>query len=277
MGGHGGLNILPQKSWNVYNYDCREKVEKDEREHAEKEAKKRNLRLDGEFETRLGSLKAKKQRRSLEAAEENVAVAGGTVALMPADGALAHPQQSNTCGHINLFAVEENAEGNEEYAAEKKAEELEEKKQFEVQLGKSSAAYGGPDIEDTPWWSKPAAAEEAPRTAHLEAQLAYARTTEEINQLPVKQRWAKLRAISDAVDEESDDRHSKEKKTKKSKKHKKDKKDKSSKKRLEKMRKERLEREKLENFREAEISSLSQPRAPVKEHKYNAGYHRHLT
>jgi len=23
MGGHGGLNILPQKKWNVYNYDNR--------------------------------------------------------------------------------------------------------------------------------------------------------------------------------------------------------------------------------------------------------------
>ena len=29
MGGHGGLNILPQKKWNVYNYDNREKVMKD--------------------------------------------------------------------------------------------------------------------------------------------------------------------------------------------------------------------------------------------------------
>ena len=42
---------------------CSEKVDKDEREHAEKEAKKRNLRLDAEFENRLGSLKAKKRRR----------------------------------------------------------------------------------------------------------------------------------------------------------------------------------------------------------------------
>lgn len=25
MGGHGGLNILPQKRWNVYRYDNREK------------------------------------------------------------------------------------------------------------------------------------------------------------------------------------------------------------------------------------------------------------
>ena len=30
MGGHGGLNILPQKKWNVYNWDNRIKVSKDE-------------------------------------------------------------------------------------------------------------------------------------------------------------------------------------------------------------------------------------------------------
>ena len=29
-GGHGGLNILPQKSWNVYNFDNRLIVEQDE-------------------------------------------------------------------------------------------------------------------------------------------------------------------------------------------------------------------------------------------------------
>lgn len=36
MGGHGGLNILPQKKWNVYNRDNREKVEKDKRKAEEK-------------------------------------------------------------------------------------------------------------------------------------------------------------------------------------------------------------------------------------------------
>lgn len=34
MGGHGGLNILPQKKWNVYNWDNREIVEKDKKLHA---------------------------------------------------------------------------------------------------------------------------------------------------------------------------------------------------------------------------------------------------
>lgn len=36
MGGHGGLNILPQKKWNVYNYDNRAIVERDKKEAAEK-------------------------------------------------------------------------------------------------------------------------------------------------------------------------------------------------------------------------------------------------
>ena len=36
MGGHGGLNILPQKKWNVYNYDNRAIVDKDKKEAKEK-------------------------------------------------------------------------------------------------------------------------------------------------------------------------------------------------------------------------------------------------
>eukprot|EP01066_Platyproteum_vivax_P001082 Platyproteum_vivax@DN11232_c0_g1_i1.p1 len=36
MGGHGGLNILPQKSWHVWNPANKAKVLKDEREDAEK-------------------------------------------------------------------------------------------------------------------------------------------------------------------------------------------------------------------------------------------------
>lgn len=36
MGGHGGLNILPQKKWHVYNQDNRERVEADERRARER-------------------------------------------------------------------------------------------------------------------------------------------------------------------------------------------------------------------------------------------------
>ncbi len=76
MGGHGGLNILPQKSWNVYNYDNREIVEKDEREHAEQEAASRKQKLDMEFESKLQSLKAKR-RRSLRSELQHLTVLQG--------------------------------------------------------------------------------------------------------------------------------------------------------------------------------------------------------
>ncbi|XP_042419518.1 leukocyte receptor cluster member 1 homolog isoform X2 [Zingiber officinale] len=51
MGGHGGLNILPQKRWNVYNYDNREKVRKDEEAAAREEQLQReqSRRRDAEF------------------------------------------------------------------------------------------------------------------------------------------------------------------------------------------------------------------------------------
>lgn len=37
MGGHGGLNILPQKSWNVYGHKQRQRVKRDEERAAEEE------------------------------------------------------------------------------------------------------------------------------------------------------------------------------------------------------------------------------------------------
>ena len=40
MGGHGGLNILPQKKWNVYNRDNREIVERDEQRAREREGER---------------------------------------------------------------------------------------------------------------------------------------------------------------------------------------------------------------------------------------------
>ncbi len=49
MGGHGGLNILPQKSWNVYGRENRLKVARDEAQHAEEE----KVRMDKQREVSL--------------------------------------------------------------------------------------------------------------------------------------------------------------------------------------------------------------------------------
>lgn len=57
MGGHGGLNILPQKRWNVYNYDNREKVKQDEEAAAKEEQLKREQSRKRDAEFRLDLLR----------------------------------------------------------------------------------------------------------------------------------------------------------------------------------------------------------------------------
>ncbi|CAA2996429.1 Hypothetical predicted protein [Olea europaea subsp. europaea] len=53
MGGNGGLNILPQKRWNVYNYENREKVKQDEEATAKEEQLKREQARKRDAESRL--------------------------------------------------------------------------------------------------------------------------------------------------------------------------------------------------------------------------------
>ncbi|RYR78121.1 hypothetical protein Ahy_A01g002855 isoform A [Arachis hypogaea] len=60
MGGHGGLNILPQKRWNVYNYENREKVRRDEEQAARDEQIKRDEVRKRDAELRLERLRTAK-------------------------------------------------------------------------------------------------------------------------------------------------------------------------------------------------------------------------
>ncbi|KAH7415264.1 hypothetical protein KP509_14G034800 [Ceratopteris richardii] len=57
MGGHGGLNILPQKRWNVYNFDNREKVRKDEEAAAREESIREQQQRQKDSEARLAKLR----------------------------------------------------------------------------------------------------------------------------------------------------------------------------------------------------------------------------
>ena len=91
MGGHGGLNILPQKSWNVYNRDNRQKVEADEREA--EAAVREEARVARSARTDEAVAKMRTTARG-EAHAHNV--------------------------HINFFAAEERAHGNTEHANEEK-------------------------------------------------------------------------------------------------------------------------------------------------------------
>ncbi|XP_057419902.1 uncharacterized protein LOC130714062 isoform X2 [Lotus japonicus] len=87
MGGHGGLNILPQKRWNVYNFDNREKVRRDEEEAAKEEQLKREQARKRDTEFRL----------------ERLRTAKGLAPSIPPPPESSEPEVAADPGHINLF------------------------------------------------------------------------------------------------------------------------------------------------------------------------------
>ncbi|XP_010110821.2 leukocyte receptor cluster member 1 homolog [Morus notabilis] len=87
MGGHGGLNILPQKRWNVYNYENREKVRRDEEAAAKEEQLKREQARKRDAESRLEQLRASR----------------GLAPVKRADATSPGNESEPKSGHINLF------------------------------------------------------------------------------------------------------------------------------------------------------------------------------
>ncbi|KAI8988228.1 hypothetical protein BDF20DRAFT_854572 [Mycotypha africana] len=123
------MNILPHKSWHVYNKANVERVRKDEAKAAE-EAKKKKDRADlAESEARLNLLRQRANTR-----------------LPPEDQLLREPQPIE---HINLFHdFEQKLERNEEAEAERKVEEEKFDKRFTMYLDK------GTEKADEPWYVK---------------------------------------------------------------------------------------------------------------------------
>ncbi|OEL28015.1 hypothetical protein BAE44_0010963, partial [Dichanthelium oligosanthes] len=104
MGGHGGLNILPQKRWNVYNFDNREKVRNDEAAAAREEQLQREAERRRESDLRLAALRRNRglvQEEPPSAAPPPPPAAGGAAAEDPAD---ALPSPASDGDHINLFS-----------------------------------------------------------------------------------------------------------------------------------------------------------------------------
>jgi hypothetical protein len=57
MGGHGGLNMLPQKEWNVYNNDNREVVHRDEDKMKKEMDRRKRKKLESELDDIASTLK----------------------------------------------------------------------------------------------------------------------------------------------------------------------------------------------------------------------------
>ncbi|KAI3713313.1 hypothetical protein L1987_71888 [Smallanthus sonchifolius] len=102
MGGHGGLNILPQKRWNVYNFDNREKVRKDEEEAAKEEQLKREQSRKRDTEFRIEQLRQSRGLASTSAsASSSRQYAAVTAEVVPSPKPEAEPEPKSR--HINLI------------------------------------------------------------------------------------------------------------------------------------------------------------------------------
>lgn len=96
MGGHGGLNILPQKRWNVYNFDNREKVRRDEEAAAREEQIKRDDARKRDAELRLEKLR--QARGSASSSSSSI-----QAPKPPSAESKPETRLENDSNHINLF------------------------------------------------------------------------------------------------------------------------------------------------------------------------------
>ena len=131
MGGHGGLNILPQKKWNVYNWDNRDIVERDKRIHSQKERRNYEQNREQQLENKINVLK-----------QEN--------GDLPQNS---QPTAAQSHGNFNLFEEEERVLQNQE------GEELRKMKEqdfLKEKLSDYSSKFMGSfnDEKQLPWYSK---------------------------------------------------------------------------------------------------------------------------
>ena len=155
MGGHGGLNILPQKSWNVYSQRNRARVAADEAQAATDAA---NARVAEAAELARQNLQQMRARAAGEA---------GSSSDLP-------PPPSE---HVNFFADLEAAERHAERDAARKREEarLVARLMPDLDLGKSAR-------EPRPWYAQPQAPEEV---AHAHEAHELAQRNRHMKRVPV--------------------------------------------------------------------------------------------
>lgn len=151
MGGHGGLNILPQKSWNVYNYDNREKVRRDEEAAAREEQLKQEdaRRRDAEFRIEiLRQAKRKNLPPSFESGPDLTRPTNDAVTTLPEESN--QPQTlDRDSNHINLFEGWNGfqMDGNAGEESGRKDSDRKRKDDGQRDGGKNQKDYGRKDTE----------------------------------------------------------------------------------------------------------------------------------
>ncbi|KAG2217900.1 hypothetical protein INT45_008650 [Circinella minor] len=130
------MNILPHKSWNVYNKKNIEKVRRDEAKAREEEKAKTGRATHAESEARLNLLRQRAQKKQQQQLQSSTSESVSAL------------QTSIPTQHINLFDEEakEHAQ-NEEHLAEEKVKDEKWERQITMYLDK------GINKESTPWYA----------------------------------------------------------------------------------------------------------------------------
>lgn len=189
MGGHGGLNILPQKSWNVYGRENRLTVSRDEAKFEEENKLKRERHVQAEREARRAALlqraRQKQAQHQISDMLPKTPAAVTTEAMQlpdqPANSQAVEPIQAEAelrtqdskgplLKHINFWHEDELKMAHPEVQAEKK---MEQKRRGNKDTQTSDAKFDeqfklGHQMTNQPWYSRkassppPVAAHHAP-------------------------------------------------------------------------------------------------------------------
>ena len=172
MGGHGGLNILPQKRWNVYRQDNREKVSSDQK--LLQSAKDKVSKLDAQqglqsmvTQLRTGTLSKEEEKVPQKSDQEIFKKAQWEVKQREWADKQGMKQEFLTVAkkgmeegrqHINLFRAEQL----NEVIKQKKLEETGEVQGKEDYLNKSGLLGDLMKEHQKPWYVKQILADDKP-------------------------------------------------------------------------------------------------------------------
>ncbi|KAI8374682.1 uncharacterized protein BYT42DRAFT_615814 [Radiomyces spectabilis] len=244
------MNILPHKSWHVYNRKNIEKVRKDEAKAKQEEDAKRDRVIKAESEARLELLRHRATGRQ----------SSDDAALVPA---------SSTAGFRLFDDLETNAE-NEERKAEEKAKDEKWNRQITMYLDK--------DVKDTdtPWYAGRPKEDEKYIDKHVRRYVRHENNPKKRRREPVKISEDPLATVRHHLAKK--DKHShkeyKEKDKKKKKSEDKSSSPSSSSSSIEALRAQRLERERKERARaRSMVFGITEPEPkPESAGRYSSQY-----
>eukprot|EP01147_Barroeca_monosierra_P003394 gene3394-6048_t len=153
MGG-GGLRILPHKSWNVWNFENRERVRRDE-EQARKDEEERQRRAQkADQESRLGLLRKRAKTDEDIPLTETVSATSVEEHSKKTTNTTSTKQQPQK--HINFFEDLEKQFKEQEQATEKEKKKKKELEEWQKKVG--ALTYLGQTVLDSqgkqPWYSQ---------------------------------------------------------------------------------------------------------------------------